>query len=103
MKGMCSNPDCDSYPIYGVAPHECYWRKPGGFEENPLGTSTIVPLEDWPDNFEAEIDPDKPVAEQLSWGLCGVHYCPECKNGMGSYDDSYGREALLELLAREAA
>lgn len=73
----CDHKDCDSYPYYGVAPHECYWRKPSGFE-NPLGTSAIMPLDAWPANFFAEIDRDNPVIDQLSWGLCGVYICPSC-------------------------
>jgi hypothetical protein len=67
--------ECEYYPVFGVAPHECYWRKPGGFD-NPLGTSTINPLESWPDGFYAEIDTSKPVSGQLNWGLCGVYVCP---------------------------
>lgn len=46
-----------AYPYYGVAPHECYWRKPGGFN-NPLGISTVNPSETWPENFSE--DPDQP-------------------------------------------
>lgn len=75
----CNNPHCDAFPIYGCAPHECYWKKEGGFS-NPLGTSTIDPLPDWPDNFLAEIDGDKPIQDQLSYGLCGIYVCPSCKD-----------------------
>lgn len=67
--------ECEYYPVFGVAPHECYWRKPGGFN-NPLGTSTIEPLDNWPDTFYAEIDTTRPVSAQLGWGLCGVYVCP---------------------------
>lgn len=74
--------ECDDFPYYGVAPHECYWRKPGGFEGNKLGTSTVNPLENWPDNFLAEINPNVDIKSQLSYGLCGIYYCPACKRGM---------------------
>lgn len=78
----CDCDICDAFPYYGVAHHECYWIKPGGFEGNQLGTSTIYPLEKWPDNFLAEIDRKKDIRSQLRYGLCGVYYCPSCKSGM---------------------
>ena len=84
---MCQNDECEAYPIYGVAPHECYWRKEGGFEKNALGTSTIEPLSEWPENFFAEIDKSKPVKEQLSWGLCGVYFCPDCMTGKEQFPE----------------
>lgn len=67
--------EADLYPYYGVAPHECYWKKPGGFGKNPLGTSTIEPVPDWPDNFLLEVDPGG--EPQLGWGACGVFVDPE--------------------------
>jgi len=70
---LCCN-SCDdgtgncAYPYYGVAPHECYYKKPGGFN-NPLGTSTIEPVEDWLENF---------VEDSEAEG-CGVYtHCLEC-------------------------
>lgn len=94
---MCKNADCELYPIFGVAPHECYWRKDGGFEENPLGTSTIEPLQNWPNNFLAEIEPDIDVKQQLSWGLCGVYFCPECMKGVGAFTGLLGKDEILKL------
>lgn len=97
-QGHCSDAGCGYFPMYGVAPHECYWRKPGGFDANPLGTSTVLALDDWPDNFLAEIEPDRPVAEQLSWGLCGVHYCPNCKHGMAESNGLWGPQRIRAAL-----
>ncbi|GGO89217.1 hypothetical protein GCM10011348_46450 [Marinobacterium nitratireducens] len=57
-----------AYPYYGVAPHECFWKKTGGFN-NPLGTSTLLPREEWPENFSE--DPEAPG--------CGIYtHCTEC-------------------------
>lgn len=99
---VCNRKDCADQYQYGVAPHECYWQKPGGFA-NPLGASTIEPLENWPDNFLAEIDPARPVSEQLKWGLCGVYYCPECRVYMEETETLWGRQRIIEALKREAA
>lgn len=93
----CTAKDCKDYPYYGVAPHECYWRKPGGFEENPLGTSTILDLEHWPENFAAELDDPSDMEKQLSWGLCGVYYCPSCGSGV-NMDGLYNKARISELL-----
>lgn len=89
--------------MYGVAPHECYWRKTGGFEKNKLGTSTIEPLEKWPNNFLAEINPNDPVEDQISWGLCGIYYCPECKNGMKDTSDLWSKNRIIgEMKAKQS-
>lgn len=95
---MCKNEDCHFYPQYGVAPHVCYWRKEGGFEANPLGTSTILPAETWPNNFLAEIDPSESVEKQLSWGLCGVYFCPDCLKGYGVTRTLWDRAAILSAM-----
>ena len=53
----CNDGDGNSvYPYYGVAPHECYFRKQGGFKQNQLGTSTLKPKLEWPENFEEDKD-----------------------------------------------
>jgi hypothetical protein len=57
----------DCYPQYGPAPHECFYKK-----GTPIGSSTVLPKEHWPDNFIE--DPDVP-------GL-GTWYCPHCRDGM---------------------
>lgn len=87
---MCSYEGCQDFPQYGTAPHECYWRKPGGFEANPLGTSTIDPVSEWPDNFLAEVDLSISPEQNLKWGLCGVYYCPSCKSGMPEVAGRHG-------------
>jgi hypothetical protein len=72
----CSNPECkEVYPYYGVAPHECFYKIPGG----QLGDSTINPVDTWPNNFLAEWDDSLTVSQNLKYGLCGVWVCPECK------------------------
>lgn len=100
-RDTCLNFEC--FPQYGVAPHECYWRKEGGFAKNPLGTSTIIDVEKWPNNFLAEIDPDQPISSQIRWGLCGVHYCPDCKEGMRETSTLWGPEKIIAVLKVEAA
>lgn len=76
----CSQECREAYPSYGVAPHECFFRKPGGFQVSPLGSSTTEPVSTWPDNFFAEIDKSQSVIPQLAEdaSLCGVYLCPEC-------------------------
>lgn len=101
MSKICTNPDCNIYPMYGCAPHECYWRKPGGFEENKIGTSTIEPFSKWPDNFLAEINPHISVNPQISYGLCGVYYCPECKRGMNEDSELWGKERIMNAISQE--
>ena len=96
---MCNHSDCNVYPYYGVAPHECCWRKLGGFKENPLGTSTIDPLDNWPDNFFAEIDSNIDIVQQLSWGLCGVYVCPKCKSGFKAKGLLWDAKRIREALA----
>lgn len=97
---MCESKECEVYPYYGVAPHECYWRKDGGFK-NPLGTSTIEPLDGWPDNFLAEIDKSKPIEQQLSWGLCGVYFCPECLIGKDKFHSVWSKQKILEAITQK--
>lgn len=63
------------YPVYGMAPHECFWRK--GPEFIP-GQSTLVPFTEedcfWPDIADGKTweDWDYPDA-------CGVFFCPVCQ------------------------
>lgn len=60
------------YPYYGVVPHECYFRKKGGFKENKIGDSTLKPKEEWPENFKE--DP-----EVLGLGV--YTHCLNCGSG----------------------
>jgi len=49
----CHNGEGDTiYPDYGVAPHECYYKKPGG----QVGDSTLLPKSEWPKNFVEDVD-----------------------------------------------
>lgn len=80
----CKNADCAEYPHYGVAPHICYWRKEGGFE-NSLGTSEKAP----PNNplyesFVLDLDDGLDPNEDVYAGGTGVYYCPDCKKDMPS-------------------
>lgn len=96
------NDECDNYPYYGVAPHECFWRKPGGFEGNKLGTSTIDPVNTWPKNFYAEIVEEQTVTQQMLGSLTGVYYCPCCMSGAGDSPDLYDNERITAALEVEA-
>jgi len=96
----CKNEECDIYPYYGVAPHECFFRKEGGFK-NSLGTSTIKPHSKWPDNFLAEVNPNKPINEQLKNGLCGIYFCPSCKSGVKPNESLWGPARIKLQLKRE--
>lgn len=64
------------YPMYGVAPHECYWRKGPGFT---LGQSTLLTSDTW---GQALFVPD--LLEGEDWSdfrypcATGVFFCPEC-------------------------
>lgn len=56
------------YPMYGVAPHKCFYKTPG----KTLGESELVPKEEWPSNFKE--DPEVPG--------CGVYlWCMQCGEG----------------------
>lgn len=98
----CKHEECEMYPYYGAAPHECYWRKPGGFEANPLGTSSIIDVDRWPANFLAEIDGSEPVSKQISWGLCGVYFCPHCAD-MAKHESAslWSAQRIQEAIANE--
>lgn len=75
----CNNPECADYPIYGVAPHECFYKRGA---EYTVGQSLLKPTEEWPSNFVLEIlNGEKP--EDIAYpNACGVYYCPACKAGM---------------------
>lgn len=95
MTKVCKNPDCNLYPSYGPSPHECFWRKPGGFN-NELGTSTIKPVSEWPKNFLVEVDgvTKTDLHHALNYGSCGVTLCPECFCGG---IDKFKSEHLLDV------
>lgn len=96
---MCKTCDNGEYPHYGPAPHECYWRKPGGFDKNPLGTSTIEPFEKWPDNFLLEVE-DPEDFNEVVWGYCGVYNCPECGYGLSPSEVLWTKEKVIEELSK---
>lgn len=100
-KPKCINDECDNYPYYGCAPHECYFKKPGGFD-NPLGTSTVYGFEKWPGNFYAEIEDVNNIKQELSGRLCGVYYCPECSDG-AAIDGLYNAKQVSEILSNPSA
>ncbi len=71
MSEPCANPDCSEYPYYGVAPHECYFKRGPDFK---IGQSLPLPRNEWPKNFRPDPDGDS----------CGMYYCPVCLSGMPS-------------------
>lgn len=77
--GKCRNEECNLYPYYGVAPHECFYKRG---EEFTIGQSLLKPKEEWPDNFRLDIEPGEDPAIIKYPGACGVYYCPDCKKGM---------------------
>lgn len=69
----------DVYPYYGPAPHECFYKKGEGYT---IGQSTLLPKEQWPDNFALEV-PVGSKPEDIEYpAALGVYYCPGCKAGM---------------------
>lgn len=66
------------YPMYGVAPHECYWRKGPEFT---IGQSTLLPLEQWEPGFVPEILDGETWDDFQYPSACGVYYCPKCQRG----------------------
>lgn len=96
----CEHSECSGYPIFGVAPHICFWRKETAI--NRLGGSTIKPPEEWPENFLLEIEPGIPLKQQLTQALCGVYFCPKCKAGISSASNRLiGKVELSLLMKRE--
>lgn len=65
----CSNPDCDMYPYYGVAPHRC-----GPIIGKGIGGSEALPVSEWPSNFL----PDGEIAKEGEYPGCGMYVCPDC-------------------------
>jgi hypothetical protein len=82
--------DCGGeLPMYGVAPHECYWRKGPQFT---LGQSTLVPFDESA-CFVPDLEPGETWADFRYPAACGVYYCPRCNA------DQY-RAAWSALVAR---
>lgn len=83
--------DCgEVYPMYGVAPHECYWRKGPEFV---IGQSTLLPLSEWTELFVPELEDDETWADFVYPGACGIFYCGKCQQ------DRYTK-AWVALVAR---
>lgn len=75
----CYDPDEPSisyYPMYGVAPHECYWRKGPEFT---LGQSTLKPFSP-EDCFVPDLEDDEDWGAFQYPSACGVYYCPNCQH-----------------------
>lgn len=81
---LCADPDDGSswYPMYGVAPHECYWRKGPQFT---IGQSTLVPITP-EDCFVPELEAHEDWSHFRYPAATGVYYCPNC------HADRYQRE-----------
>lgn len=90
----CGAVGCDWFPQYGVAPHECYWRKGSDFIP---GQSTLLPAEEWPDNFLLEVlEGEQPEDVQYP-NACGVYFCPSCKRGMEAARDPNNPNILKQF------
>jgi hypothetical protein len=88
--GYCTDSDGEQWlPMYGVAPHECFWRKGPQFT---LGQSTLVPFTP-NDCFVPDLDTDEDWSAFVYPHACGVYYCPQCQ------DDKY-RAAWARLIER---
>lgn len=69
---------CDGlYPMYGVAPHDCFWRKGPEFS---IGQSTVLPVEQWTDAFVPELEDGETWADFAYPAACGIYYCPHCQS-----------------------
>lgn len=67
---------CDGeYPMYGVAPHECFWRKGPEFT---IGQSTLLPFDQWEAGFVPDLEDHETWADFGYPSACGVFYCPTC-------------------------
>jgi len=73
---FCRDPDGDvGYPQYGVAPHECFWRKGPEFT---LGQSTLLPVDQWEAGFVPDLEPHEDWRSFVYPSACGTYYCPHC-------------------------
>lgn len=71
----CSDPECGAYPYYGVAPHECFYKRGAEFT---IGQSIGLPPSQWPPNFVPDLEEGE-TAETVAYpNACGVYYCPTC-------------------------
>lgn len=63
------------YPQYGVAPHDCYWRKGPEFV---IGQSTLKPITAQ-DCFIPDLEDGEGWTTFAYPNACGVYYCPGCQ------------------------
>ena len=63
------------YPYYGLAPHKHDYKD----GEIILGSSTVLPKSDWPDNFEEE-------PGQIDMGT--YTHCLDCGGGLKAVEES---------------
>jgi len=66
ITGGCRNKEHSGFPIYGVAPHDCFYK----IGKN-IGESEVHPVETWPENFVVDKEDNN----------CGIYYCPTCMEG----------------------
>jgi hypothetical protein len=71
----CSHPRHDDFPMYGPAPHECFFKKGPEFK---IGQSTLLPVDDWPPNFILEVPEGEKAEDQVYPNAYGVYFCPGC-------------------------
>lgn len=83
---LCRDEDGEVFlPMYGVAPHECYWRKGPEFT---LGQSTLKPFTA-DDCFVPDLLEDEDWSAFRYPAACGVFYCPNC--GREAYEREWTR------------
>lgn len=73
----CECSHCDGgYPMYGVAPHECYWRKGPEFT---IGQSTLLSVDQWEAGFVPDLNENEGWTDFRYPSASGVFYCPNCQ------------------------
>lgn len=80
MESKCTNPQCEQWPVYGVAPHTCYWKL-----GKQIGQSELAAQHNWPDNFVLELEPGEKIEDVKYPNATGIYFCPTCKRGMKSW------------------
>lgn len=75
----CAHQRHADYPMYGPAPHDCFYKRGPGFS---IGESVLKPSEEWPGNFVLELEPGERLEDVHYPEAMGVYYCPACRAGM---------------------
>lgn len=97
----CKSCEGDLYPHYGVGPHLCYHRKPGGFAKNTPGqSSNTFNWDNWPDNFFVDVGGGETVEDlESQYSTCGIWTCPDCGQRDGTLFGAVSKPEMLRRLA----